>query len=61
MLLEVDGKPRKLLIINVSLPVGHFLQFDPEVRRSMIELIGQLAEVAGAGLVAQAGRCCSVE
>jgi DNA-binding MarR family transcriptional regulator len=36
-------------------------QFDPEVRRSMIELIGQLAEVAGSGLVAQAGRCCRVE
>lgn len=36
-------------------------EFDPEVRRSMVQLIGRLAEVASANLVSRGGRCCSIE
>lgn len=35
--------------------------FDPDVRRSMIELLGRLAEAASSTLIAEGGKCCSVE
>lgn len=36
-------------------------EFDHEVRRSMVRLIGRLADAAAARLVAGGGRCCSAE
>ncbi len=36
-------------------------EFEPEVRRSMVQLIGRLAEAASAGLVSRGGRCCSID
>jgi len=34
--------------------------FDPQVRRSLVTLIGRLSEVAAAGVVSEGGRCCTV-
>ena len=36
-------------------------EFEPEVRRSMVQLIGRLAEAASAGLVSRGGKCCSID
>ena len=36
-------------------------EFEPQVRRSMVELIGRLAGAASAGLVSRGGKCCSID
>jgi len=36
-------------------------EFDPQVRGSMIRLIGRLADAAASGLVSRGGRCCSID
>jgi DNA-binding MarR family transcriptional regulator len=36
-------------------------EFEPKVRRSMVELIGRLAGAASAGLVSRGGKCCSID
>jgi MarR family 2-MHQ and catechol resistance regulon transcriptional repressor len=36
-------------------------EFEPAVRRSMVQLIGRLAEAASAGLVSRGGKCCSID
>jgi DNA-binding MarR family transcriptional regulator len=35
-------------------------EFDPEVRRSLIRLLGRLTEAASSKLIAEGGKCCSV-
>lgn len=35
-------------------------EFDPEVRRSLIRLLGRLTDVANSGLLAEGGKCCTV-
>jgi DNA-binding MarR family transcriptional regulator len=35
-------------------------EFDPEVRRSLIRLLGRLTDAANSGLVAEGGKCCTV-
>ncbi|HSG81678.1 MAG TPA: MarR family winged helix-turn-helix transcriptional regulator [Gemmatimonadota bacterium] len=35
-------------------------EFDPEVRRSLIRLLGRLTDAASSKLVAEGGKCCSV-
>ena len=35
-------------------------EFDPEVRRSLIRLLGRLTEAASSGVLAEGGKCCSV-
>jgi DNA-binding MarR family transcriptional regulator len=36
-------------------------EFDPEVRSSLILLLGRLTEAASSKLVAEGGKCCSIE
>ncbi len=40
---------------------GLLSEFDDEVRRSMVQLIGRLLDAAGARLEAGGGKCCVVE
>lgn len=35
-------------------------EFDPEVRRSLIRLLGRLTDAASSKLIAEGGKCCSV-
>jgi hypothetical protein len=36
-------------------------EFDPEVRSSLILLLGRLTDAASSKLVAEGGKCCSIE